>query len=365
MKKKLALGLMSGTSADGVSIALCAFENHRFELKGYKTFPYPARLASEIRQSQKVRASQISQLNVRLGNFFAESALAFLREVKRSAAQIAVIGSHGQTIYHGASDKPRHTLQLGEPSVIAEATGIPVVADFRMRDLAAGGEGAPLIPFFDQYFFGNGKTRALQNIGGIANVTAVGSSRRPLAFDTGPGNCLMDLAIQKLSRGRLLFDKNGEMAACGIVNPKALKPMAAHPYFQKKPPKSTGRELFNENFIPKSLWKDKAENIMATLTYLTAVTIAQSYKRFIPYSLSEIIVSGGGSLNATLMKFLSELLSPRPVRSIQEWGIPPQAKEPMAFAFFALRALEGKTNHLPEITGARRACILGKIIPGR
>ncbi len=362
--KKLAIGLMSGTSGDGVSLALCSFNKRQFQLLGYKTFSYPSALSNKILQGPSLKANEISQINMSLGIFFADSIQKFLKALRMAPSRIAVIGSHGQTIYHGPKDNPPNTFQIGEPSVIAERTGIPVVADFRMRDIAAGGEGAPLIPFFDRYFFSQGKPRALQNIGGIANVTVVGKSVPLIAFDTGPGNCLIDLAVQKRTKGHLNFDRSGKMARRGKINFQVIEKMLKHPYFEKKPPKSTGRELFNHEFIPSSLKKDKFENLIATLTYFTALTIAKSYRQFIRYPLSEVIVSGGGTFNQTLLNHLSQLLTPVPVRSIAEFGIPVQAKEPIAFAFFALQALEGKINHAPEGTGAQKACILGKIIPG-
>jgi anhydro-N-acetylmuramic acid kinase len=362
--KELAVGLMSGTSGDGVSLVLCTFPHRKIELLGYETFPYPSVLYEKIVSGPYLKANEVSRLNIVLGEFFAKAILRFLRKMRISPSQIAVVGSHGQTLYHGPQDNPRNTLQIGEPSMIAERTGIPVVADFRMRDLAAGGEGAPLIPFFDRYFFGQGKARAMQNIGGIANVTVVGKSHAPIAFDTGPGNCLMDWAVQKITRGRSKYDKDGKIARRGKVDMKAVKEMYGHPYFKKRPPKSTGRELFHDRFIPKSLRTDQTENLVSTLTYFTAYAVRESYRRFIPYAISEIIVSGGGALNRTLMRYLTHLFVPTPVRSLAEFHIPVQAKEPVAFGFFALQALKGKTNHLPQGTGAKKACVLGKIIPG-
>lgn len=356
---------MSGTSGDGVSLALCRFQGKSFRLLNYETFPYPKSLSDKIISGSALNAAEISRLNFILGEFFGNSVLKFLKNSKIHSGKIFVAGSHGQTIYHGPYEHPRNTLQIGEPSVIAEKTGIPVVADFRTRDIAAGGQGAPLIPFFDQYFFGTGPVRALQNIGGIANVTVTGKSIPPIAFDTGPGNCLIDWAVQKMTKNRLRFDLDGKIAESGAVDINAIREMARHPYFKKNPPKSTGRELFNARFIPTRLRDGCPKTLIATLTYFTAYTIHQSYERFIPFPLSEIIVSGGGALNKTLMSFLSILSAPIPVRSIETYGIPTQAKEPVAFAFFALRAIEGKSNHLPRTTGAARSSILGKIIPGK
>lgn len=360
-----AIGLMSGTSADGVSLVLAGFSGKRYRLFHYETIPYPAKLAAEIRRARVLPASRISALNIALGEFFAAAVTGFLARHRLPASAIAVIGSHGQTVFHGPRQNPANTLQIGEPCVIAERTGIPVVADFRMRDIAAGGEGAPLIPFFDRFFFEQASCRALQNIGGIANVSFVGRSVPPVAFDTGPGNCLIDWAVRRSSRGRFSFDDQGRWASRGAVDMRAVKSMAAHPYFRRSPPKSTGPEFFNERWIPQSLLDAPPGILIATLTYLTAYTIRDSYRRFAPGEISEVLVSGGGAMNRTLMGHLADLVQPTRVISIEGAGLPAQAKEPLAFAFFALRALEGKINHLPEATGARRACVLGKIIPGR
>ncbi len=362
--KKLAIGLMSGTSCDGLSIAYASFNKNSFNLLRYQTISFPKHLPHKIVNASKLTLPEISRLNVELGEFYGKSVKKFIKTNKINPKKIQVIGSHGQTIYHGPNDAPRNTFQIGEPSMIAELTGIPVVADFRMRDIAAGGEGAPLMPYFDEYFFGNGHIRALQNIGGIGNVSLVGSKSKHVAFDTGPGNCLIDWAIQKITKGSQQFDRNGQIASRGKIDIEATEKMLRHPYFKKTPPKSTGRELFNESFIPYSLLQSKPENLAATLTYFTALTIAESYKKFLPKNLKEVIVSGGGALNSTLMRHLKKLLNPVVVKTLSDYGVHVQAKEPIAFAFFALQAIQGKINHSPAGTGARRACILGKLIPG-
>lgn len=359
--KKLALGIMSGTSGDGISLALAAFKERHIDILRYETYPYPKAFSKKILRLNSLK--EISKFNFELGHLFAKAVTDFLRKARVPASRVAVIGSHGHTVYHGPRDTPRHTLQLGEPSVIAEATGIPVVADFRCRDIAAGGQGAPLIPFFDYYFFGNGPVRALQNIGGMANVTLAGKNTRPLAFDNGPGNALIDWAVQRHTRGKQSFDKDGHLAGQGVIDLKAVRALASHPYFSQKPPKSTGRELFNESFLPDSVKRMNSLHLIATLTYFTAYSIHESYRRFLPVQPAEIIVSGGGALNQTLMGHLSGLFHPTSVRSIQDFGFHPQEKEPVAFAFFALRAMEGKINHLPQTTGARQPRVLGKIIP--
>lgn len=368
--KPFALGLMSGTSADGVSAVLVTFEKNKFKLIDYETFSYSKNIREKILNSARLTTPEISSLNFRLGYLFAESALKLIKKNKIEPKKISVIGSHGQTIFHDPEGNPSNTFQIGEPSVIAEKTGVTVVSDFRMADIAAGGEGAPLIPFFDQYFFGNSCPRAMQNIGGIGNVTVVGKNIKPMAFDTGPGNCLMDWVVRIIRKEKLLFDKNGEMARKGNVILDIVRKMAKHPYFAKKPPKSTGRELFNENFLPvslKNLIQNKPYDALNTLTYFTAFTIAESYKKFIfpEYKIEEIVVSGGGALNQTLMDELKKILSPIKVYSIEKFGIPVQAKEPIAFAFYAWRAIKGKMNHLPFVTGAKKSVFLGKIIPGK
>ena len=365
--KSLALGLMSGTSADGVSAVLARFSGGGFKTLGSCTYPYKPSLASKVRNPSKLSLPEISSLNFEIGEAFANAALRLMRSRRVSAQSVAVIGSHGQTIFHAPDGRPPSTLQIGESSVIAERTGITVVSDFRPRDMAAGGQGAPLIPFFDEYFFGSGPVRSLLNIGGIANAAVVGRSiKNPSAFDTGPGNCLMDWAAGRMSRGRKHFDANGSLAARGKIDLNAVSQMASHPYFLRKPPKSSGREVFNENFIPKKLVEAKPETLLATLTYFTAFTIFEAHERFIfpKFPVQEIIVSGGGAFNRALMGHLHSLFRSVKVRSISEFGVHPQAKEPLAFAFFAWQAAAGKINHLPQGTGAKGARILGKITPG-
>lgn len=354
----LALGLMSGTSGDGVSIALADFKNRGFKTLGYKTFPYSPLLSKKISRVLDLKTPELSKLNVELGIYFADCTVKFLKKFR--GRKIAVIGSHGHTVYHAGHDAPAHTLQLGEPSYLAERTGITVVSDFRPRDIAAGGQGAPLIPFFDEFFYG-GKFRALQNIGGIGNVTLAGTEKS-VAFDTGPGNCLIDWAVQKHFGEP--YDDGGKIAARGRIIMKAVAGMGRHPFFYKKPPKSTGRELFNERWIPAALKASAPEDMVATLTYFTAWSIYEGYRKFLP-RVDEILVSGGGALNNTLMLHLRKFFGKVPVRSIESTGLSAQAKEPVAFAFFALRALEGKTNHCPAGTGAKHPAILGKITPGR
>ena len=365
---RLALGIMSGTSCDGVSVALARFNGRGARVLAEQTLPYPVRLQRVLRRGPSLTARELAGLHMELGEIFARAALRLLRRARVAPRQVEVIGSHGHTIYHGPTDTPRATLQIGAAAVIAQRTGVPVVADFRPRDVAAGGEGAPLVPFFDQAFFGQGPARVLLNLGGITNLTVVGRGVAPCAFDTGPGNGLIDLMAQRISRGRMRYDASGHLALRGHIDHRAVERLWRHPYFRRPPPKSTGRELFNEHLL-KQVFGVKLLtaplDVLATVTYFTAVSVAQSVRRFVPHHFREVIVSGGGVYNRTLLAHLTTLLAPIPVRSIERYGIPAQAKEPVAFAYLAQRALHGRINHLPETTGATTACILGTITPGR
>ncbi len=364
---------MSGTSADGISAVAAEFKENKFRIMDFHTDPLSIPLQKLIHQAPHLTANEISELNFHLGEAFAISAKKLMRRLNLKPKHIACIGSHGQTAYHDPNNKFPNTLQIGESAVIAERTGVPVVSNFRERDMAAGGEGAPLVPFFDDYFFGGGPVRALQNIGGIANVTVVGKNLRdPLAFDTGPGNGLMDEAVRIITKQKKSFDKNGELARHGTIDLKIIQAMMANPFFGRKPPKSTGLERFGRAFLLKHLGqklKRKPQDALATLCFFTALSIYEAYRTFIfPRRIpSEIIVSGGGVKNKTLMWNLTNIFDPIPVVSVEKYGIPVLAKEPLAFAFMALRAMQGKINHLPHTTGAVGPRILGKIsmVPGQ
>lgn len=362
----LALGLMSGTSADGISAAVVSFRDQSFKLRAYETFPYPRKIQDQLGRALKLRLPEISQLNFHIGECFAKSALKLLKRARIRPDKLAVVGSHGQTVYHGPEDPVPSTFQIGEAAVIARKLGVPVVSDFRSGDVALGGQGAPLIPFFDVFFYTRKKVRALQNIGGIANVTLTGKDlKTPIAFDTGPGNCLIDLSMRKITRRELSHDPSGQWAAKGRVREEWIRELFRHPYFKRKPPKSTGREEFGEEFLETHFGerlKSEPYDVLATLTRFSAQAIFESIRRFSPVFPREVIVSGGGVKNLTLMKHLKKYFSPVPVFSIEKWGVPLQAKEPIAFAFLGLRTLLGLINHLPQATGAKRAAILGKII---
>ena len=353
---------MSGTSADGITAAVAKFSGKSVKVLRHKTYPYSRALKTEILQAANLTTPELSRLNMKLGEAFAKAAL------KISASdRVKVIGSHGQTVWHGPEDRPPNTLQLGEPAVIAERAKIPVVADFRPGDMASGGQGAPLVPAFDEFLFAQGPLRAVQNIGGVGNLSLVGEGKLWSAFDTGPGNGLMDLAVRLATQGRHEMDKNGRLARQGRPDLKKLEKLLAQHYFHRLPPKSLDKGFFGENYLRKNFGPisgRRLPDILATLSLLTARSIADSCRRFAPRgrSISELVISGGGALNLVLMGHLKELLDPIPVVSSEKYGIPVMAKEAVCFAWLAQRALSGKTNNCPQATGAKGRRVLGKLI---
>ncbi len=363
---KLALGLMSGTSADGLSLALVEFSGSKPRVRAYATRAYSKKLRERILEARNLRAPEIARLDFELGRFYAKEAVRFLKGRSVSPKRLSAVGTHGQTVAHATGWRYDYTLQIGEPSYLAEALGVPVVSDFRPRDIAAGGLGAPIVPFFDEVVYGKGPARILQNIGGIANCSFVGKGVPTIGFDTGPGNCLIDLAVRRMSDGALAFDRGGRIARSGKVDGAFVQTLLARDrFFRKRPPKSLDRTSFSEAFLAQNFRRGTMADadVVATVTSFTAATIANAVKRFlIPVaSPKEMIVSGGGALNDTLMWLLRTALYPLQVRSIAETGIPVMAKEPAAIALMALRAVERKTNHCPRATGAAGPRILGKI----
>ncbi|MFA5161717.1 MAG: anhydro-N-acetylmuramic acid kinase [Elusimicrobiales bacterium] len=357
---KYALGLMSGTSADGVSIA--AVKTNPFAVAVAKTYPYPPKLQAEIIRAARLDVRGLSRLNFALGVIFAEKTALFLKEHGIRKSEVEVIGSHGQTVCHYPADNPPHTLQIGEPSFLAEL-GIPVVSDFRPRDMAAGGEGAPLVPFLDNYLFGSGRPKLLQNIGGIGNIAIAGRGVKTFGFDTGPGNCLMDDAARIATNGRLAYDRDGKLAAAGTADAEKAEKWLKMPFFRQKPPKSLDRAQFGPQFLSENfgaLTRKNICNVMATLNYFTAASISLAAKRFMP-GAGEMIVSGGGALNPVLMSNIGKLLSPVKVSRSSDYGLDELAKEPACFALMAHFAWNRRTNHCPAATGARHPRILGKI----
>ncbi len=384
---RLAVGLMSGTSMDGVDAALVRLggpaNRPRVRLLGFVTLPYPPWLGERllaVAGGAETTAEEISQLNFALGKLFADAALKVCGRCRVSPGRLCVIGSHGQTISHHGSgsfeDLRRglvgpNTLQIAEPSVIAERAGAPVVADFRTADLAAGGQGAPLVPLVDYFLLRQPKqgTVAL-NIGGIANVTVIPANSMPeevFGFDTGPGNMVIDALVRHFTRGRRKFDAGGRMAARGEVNGRLLARLRRLPFFQRRPPKSAGREQFGGEFLARYFLRGRGarfEDLLRTATELTAQTIADALKRFVigRIDVHRLIVSGGGAHNRLLVRRVRELLPGLAVRLSDDFGLPVDAKEAIAFAVLADRTLHGLPGNLPSVTGARRAVVLGKLV---
>ena len=405
---KKVIGLMSGTSADGIDACLVEISGNglhtRINVLVSETYPYDETTRTAILDTcnpETGTVDKVCQLNFHLGKLFANAATSIANKAHISIKDIDLIGSHGQTIYHLPNpatmakteargqrsevrekerwDLPyiRSTLQIGEPSVIAQETGVTTVADFRPRDMAAGGQGAPLVPYVDFLLFRDKeKGRALQNIGGIANVTILPkncSINDVIAFDTGPGNMIIDRITELVTNTTQHFDEGGKLAESGKIHDSLLATLLAHPYLSKTPPKTTGREGFGISFAD-NLYKDathsgiKDLDILATVTAFTAHSIADSYKHWIlpKHNLSDVILSGGGSHNDTLIKFLRQYLEPSiQIHTINKFGISPNAKEALAFAILANETISGNPNNVPGATGAREAVIMGKIIPGR
>ena len=374
-------GLMSGTSADGVDVAIIDMSEHAIDLVAFDTFAYPATLRKEIFQLFQIRSARLDDIchfNFVLGEIFAGSIMKLCKAAKIPLNSIDLIGSHGQTIYHNPKGRRygrnlvRSTLQIGEPSIIAQRTGITTVADFRPRDMAAQGQGAPLVPYADFFLFRDKKrSRAVQNIGGIANVAylpANGRLRDVIAFDTGPGNMMIDRLICLISAGKRKYDRSGMTARRGTVSEKMLKEMLSHPFFRRLPPKTTGREEFGRQYCDVfykrvSAGKISAEDLVATATALTAESIVRAYRRFLPGMPDETILCGGGRHNKTLVKMLQDMLGETKIRFCDEFGISSDAKEAVSFAILAYTTIKGLANNVPNATGADQPVILGKIIP--
>jgi anhydro-N-acetylmuramic acid kinase len=374
------VGLMSGTSADGTDAVLVELRGQppalQWKVLAHTHRPHPPALRDEIFACFRPESGSVDRLcalNFALGHAFAEAALEVIAAAGRTPAEIDLIGSHGQTVWHIPEGCSASTLQLGAPAVIAERTGIPVIADFRARDMAAGGQGAPLVALVDALLFRADCPRALQNIGGIANVTylpAVGSAGAPFAFDTGPGNMLIDDAARRATEGALDYDRDGAMAARGAVHAGLLEALLADPYFAQRPPKTTGRERFGSQYGAQ-VWARagalgiSADDLLATLTAFTAQSIAQAYRDFLPEPPAEVIVSGGGAHNPVLMEHLARALPGVRLLRSSELGLDVEAKEAVAFAVLAYESFHGRPGNLPAATGAARPVVLGSVTPGR
>lgn len=367
------VGLMSGTSLDGISAAVVRFsDDYEYDLVAFKVSEYSsAQRERMLTAMQKSSAEEYCRLGFDLGAWLADAAVAVMADAGVPRSEIRAIGSHGQTLWH----VPLHsTWQIGESAVIAERTGIDVINDFRVRDVAAGGHGAPLVPVADALLFSAPHWRALQNIGGIGNVTVVppnGAIEGVRAFDTGPGVGVVD-AVVKTLRPDMRFDKDGAMARAGTAVEEVLTQLLAHEYFAAPPPKSTGRELFTPAYVAELVKRCRAarvgcrdEDIVATATALTARSIADAYKRFMPEPITEVVASGGGAKNKFLMEAVAKLLAPVTVRVFDEVFFDGEAKEAVAFALLAKLFVDGRAGNVATATGAKGPRILGKLTPGR
>jgi anhydro-N-acetylmuramic acid kinase len=355
------IGIMSGTSLDGVDVAIVDIEGRRVRTVAFHTTPYSTSLRRAILDvsDATTTTASISRLSFRLGEVYARAVLDTCRRKHIPLDSIHLIGCHGQTIYH---ETGRNTLQIGEAAVIAERTAIPVVSDFRTRDIAAGGQGAPLVPFVDYLLFHSRTVnRVALNIGGIANITSISKEGNVVAFDTGPGNMVIDALIALHTGGRQKFDRGGRIAAQGRINRRMLDSLLADPYYSRKPPKSAGREQYGAEFI-KRLLKSKSPlpDLIATATALTAGAIAIGITRFAG-ACDELIVSGGGAHNPQIMAHLAAFLPQVAIATSTDYGIDVDAKEAVAFAILANETWGRRPSNLPSATGARRPVILGKI----
>jgi anhydro-N-acetylmuramic acid kinase len=391
MKTMVVAGVMSGTSADGIDVAVCEISpargkggTPRVKLLGHHGVTYPKGLRGAVIGAMDARAipvAELARLNWRLGEMYAD---AVESAQEKLAVKVDLVGCHGQTVYHqGVADKYlgkalRTTWQMGESAVIAERLRVPVVSDFRPGDMAAGGQGAPLVPMLDYCMFRSAKVnRVLQNIGGIANLTAIPAGAAMdsvMAFDTGPGNMVIDGCMKRLYERE--FDRNGTVARAGRILQDVVTKVLGEAYFSAPPPKSSGREQFGEDFISRFISmcrkaggrNGRDEDVIATATALTAAAVEMGYRRFVLDHLKkdipvELLVAGGGANNDTLMNMLSEKLEPlgAKVRLMEDVGVPAQAKEGMAFALLAWLSWFRQPGNIPSSTGAQRAVVLGKV----
>jgi anhydro-N-acetylmuramic acid kinase len=386
-RKLRAIGLMSGTSHDGVSAAVVELDERArppARVIAFHTFPYAARLRQELlaasaNDNGRTGVAAISTLNFALGREFGRAAIEIARRAHVALSDIAFIGSHGHTFFHlpprrATRGQIASTMQLGESAVIAAATGLPVVADFRTMDLALGGEGAPLASLAHLWMFADPKRgRVVQNIGGIGNATYIPPGPRPadaklIAFDTGPGNGMIDALASRISGGRLRMDRGGRIAAQGHVNQPLLAKMMQNPYFTRRPPKSTGRDEFGPALLDRIVadarrMKIVDYDLVATVTALTARSIADACRRFIlPLGVvDQLIVTGGGAQNPTLMRMLKAELPQVEVITAADLGVDGDALEAVAFAILGYQMLRGRQGNIPSVTGASAPAILGKL----
>jgi len=360
-------GVMSGTSLDGIDVAIVDIRGKRIRPLGFRSTPYPKAVREALLgvSNAMTHTATIARLHFLLGELYADAVKAASRRHK-----IELIGMHGQTIFHeGAAveylgRRVASTLQIGEAAVVAERTGVRTISNFRERDMAAGGQGAPLVPYVDYLLFRHAtRGRVALNIGGIANITVLRAGAKPsdvIAFDTGPGNMVMDALVTHHTTGKQRFDRGGGIARGGTVHARLLKAMLSDPYFTIKPPKSTGRERFGSEFVNGLIATGVAlPDLIATATEFTAQSIVLA----IPARTKELIASGGGVHNLKIMRRLGELLPGIDVKTTADFGVDPDAKEAIAFAVLAYEHARGRAGNLPRATGARRAVTLGKSSP--
>jgi anhydro-N-acetylmuramic acid kinase len=388
MKKKkhmIVAGVMSGTSADGIDVALVRMDRRThasFELLGHAEHPYPKKVRAAVlaaMNASQASVADLSRLNFLLGELYSEAVLATEQQFR---VKMDLVGCHGQTLYHQGEPqrflgrKVAATWQTGEAAIVAARVGVPVVSDFRPADMAAGGKGAPLVPFLDYMLFRDARVgRIAQNIGGIANLTAIpagAAASHVVAFDTGPGNMVIDAVTEKLFG--LPFDRGGRIAASGKVLDKVIRGILQLAFFRKQPPKAAGREEFGREFVREFLRSGRGcrkQDVVATATALTAKSIADAVRRFVvknsnsarKHAFHEMILSGGGTKNSTLVAMLTSELAPlgMRLRFSDEFGLPSAAKEAVAFAVLAHETWHRRVSNVPSATGARRAAVLGKI----
>ncbi|EMO7188742.1 anhydro-N-acetylmuramic acid kinase [Pluralibacter gergoviae] len=360
------IGVMSGTSLDGVDVVLAAIDDHVVAQQASLSYPVPLALKEAILaicQGQQLTLSQYGQLDTRLGHLFADAVLALMQQERLSANDVVAIGCHGQTVWHEPEGDAPHTLQIGDNNIIAARTGVTVVGDFRRRDIVLGGQGAPLVPAFHHALLAHPvERRIVLNIGGIANLSLLFPGQPVKGHDTGPGNMLMDAWIWR-QRGKP-YDKDAEWASSGKVVLPLLQDMLSDPWFALPAPKSTGREYFNYGWLERQLARYPAlagQDVMATLTELTAVTISE--QALLSGGCERLLVCGGGSRNPLLMARLACLLPGTEVTTTDEAGVSGDDMEALAFAWLAWRTLEGLPGNLPAVTGASAPTILGAIFP--
>ncbi len=369
-------GIMSGTSLDGIDVAIVDIAGRGIQPVAFRAAPYPEKVRNAILgvSNTTTTTGEIARLHVLLGELYAAAVQETCKLRRVPLRSIGLVGCHGQTIYHQGEPVPflgnsvAATLQIGEAAVIAERLGVPVVSDFRPRDMAAGGKGAPLVPFVDYLLFRHPKRgRVALNIGGIANLTAIppnARSNQVIAFDTGPGNMVMDALAAEFTGGRRRFDRDGRIAAKGCVDRVLLDRLLARSYYRQRPPKSAGREQYGAEFIAE-LKKSglPLRDLIATSTALTAAAIAIGIERFVKplMSIDDLIAAGGGVWNRTLMAYLQAFLPGIRISRTDDYGIDPDGKEAVAFALLAYQTYRHRPSNLPSATGARHPVVLGKI----